>query len=204
MKLIHYLPVLSIGLLAGCKGSTPISIDFPGGTIGPGQICFEVPEEGSSFDRAFRAKCGVGLRLNLGASASSKLGAAGGANSIALDPSRSNLPVPVGTPVTVRLRNSSGAMIAERSFETVVVSGRFKASNPYEVDAFVAASGSAAVIADVEFGPFEVAQNEGENRMIVDARIGGNVAASQGRIWYLDKDKCDRGGTNGECNYQEP
>lgn len=140
--------------------------------------------------------------MTIGGSASSKLVEMGGASNLALDPSRSNLPVPAGTPLTVRLRDASEALLAQRSFATTVVSGKVKAANPYEVDAWINSVGPAAVVADVEFGPFEITQNDGENRMILDARVGGVVTASQGRIWYLNK--CDRAGTNGECNYQEP
>ena len=166
-------------LTSACQDINPFPVRLPGGgNIAPVEVCIEVPGEGSSFERAFRAKCGVGVRIRFGGSASSSLVAPGGASSLSLDPGRSNLPVPAGTPVTVTLRNSSETMLGQQTFATSVVSGRLKAANPYAVDAWINSYGSSAVIAEVEFGPFEVEQNDGENRMIFDARINGTVASS--------------------------
>ena len=193
-------------LISACQDVNPFPVRLPsGGNIAPSEVCVDVPDEGSSFDRAFRAKCGAGVRIRFGGSAASSLVGSGGASSLSLDPSRSNLPVPAGTPVTVALKNSSETTLGRQTFTTSAVSGRLKAANPYAVDAWINSYGSDAVIVEIEFGPFEIEQNDGENRMIFDARINGAVTSSQGRIWYVDKpNKCDRGGTNGGGNYQEP
>lgn len=186
---LRWLPLAAALAAGGCQ-VTANGIEFENGvTIGPERPCIpsETPET-DSLGRTGDVVCGIGGGVS-GPLPLSQFMSAGGAQSIAVDFSRSNLAIPVQHNLNVEIVNSQGGLIAAKSFGAMSSSGRIRVSDPAAVDIWLINNTVSAASVEVSIEPFATNQILGENVAIAELEFNGVVMLTKGELW-----------TNADCN----
>jgi hypothetical protein len=131
-------------------------------------------------------ECGLGVRIDiLGFSNVGSFVSDGGAAKLALDFSRSTIPVPGDHTIKLTAISANGTPIATSDFPASNTNGHIKLDSPSAADTWLLNNLASASGIEVVLEPFASEDREGENTAIVEVELDSVVIRSRGQLWYV-------------------